>query len=478
MMPVMVKLAPLPDLSTLSHPEKDALIGKLHAQVKEALAGKSVRKDSHNSSVPPSADGLNKKKKTKSLRQPSGRKVGGQPGHEGTTLLQTAQPTEIVVHPLPSQCDHCHHPLPVNGARVAARRQVIDIPLTPCEVVEHQVLEQVCRCGHVHVSAFPGTVTETVQYGPNVKALAVHLIHGQMLPYARAAQLLGDLYGITPSSGTLLAWVAEASAAFDGTADMIAGQLHAASVVHADESGLRVAAKLHWLHIAATATHTWYGVHAKRGMEAIIAHGVLPNRLGVLVHDCWSPYWGLDCIHALCNAHLLRELVYVQELTGQAWPEQMSKFLCQTNALCEAVRQKGMVLSSTNIAAFNTLYDAILHDGEQLNPEVLKPSGKRGRVKQSVAFNLLRRMREHADAVLRFVHDPTVPFTNNTGEQSVRMPKVKQKISGCFRTLEGAQHFCVIRTCLATLHKQGHGMLDAIRCAFAGNPIVPAACSP
>ena len=476
-MPDMAKLDPLPDLMTLSHPEKDVLIVSLHAQVAEFLSGKAVRKDNHNSSVPPSADGLNKKK-TRSLRKPSGRKAGGQPGHSGTTLIQTARPTEIVVHRLPTQCDHCHRRLPADGARVAARRQIIDIPATPCEFVEHQILEQVCRCGQTHVSAFPGAVTETVQYGPNVKALAVHLVHGQMLPYARAAQLLGDLYGITPSSGTLLAWVAEASAAFQGTAETIAAQLHAAPIVHADESGLRVAAKLHWLHIAATPTHTWYGVHAKRGMEAIVAHGILPKRLGVLVHDCWAPYWTLDCIHALCNAHLLRELVYVHELTGQAWAEQMGKFLCQTNALCVAVRQKDMALSGADIAAFGTLYDRILRDGEQRNPEVLKLSGKRGRVKQTVAFNLLLRMRQHADAVLRFVHDPTVPFTNNIGEHSVRMPKVKQKISGCFRTLEGAQHFCVIRTCLATLHKQGHGMLEAIRRAFAGNPIVPASCSP
>ncbi len=471
MMLRMAKLAPLPDLTTLSHSEKDVLIVKLHAQVEELWPGKSIRKNSHNSSVPPSSDGLKKKKKTRSLRTPSGRKVGGQPGHKGATLTQTAQPTTVVVHPLPTQCDHCQQ-------RLSARRQVIDIPVTPYEVIEHQILEQVCRCGRVHASAFPGAVTESVQYGPNVKGLSVHLIHGHMLPYARTAQLLGDLYGIMPSTATLVAWIAEASTAFQGTADTVAAQLHVASIIHADESGLRVAAKLHWLHIAATSTHTWYGVHAKRGMEAFVAHAILPNRIGVLVHDCWAPYWTLDCIHALCNAHLLRELVYVQELTGQAWPEQMSKFLCQTNALCEAARQKEVTLSTVDVAAFGTLYDRILRDGEKLNPEMKKPSGKRGRVKQSVAFNLLQRMRQHTDAVLRFVGDPAVPFTNNIGEQSVRMPKVKQKISGCFRTLEGAQHFCIIRTCLATLHKQGHGMLDAIRRAFAGNPIAPASCSP
>ena len=202
-MPGMAKLAPLPDLTTLSHPEKDGLIVSLHEQIKALLAGKTVRKDSHNSSVPPSADGLNKKKKkkkkkTRSLRKPSGKMVGGQPGHSGITLVQSTQPSSIVVHALPKQCDHCHYALPEDGIRVAARRQVIDIPATPYAVVEHRILEQVCRCGHVYVSAFPVAVTETVQYGPNVKALAVHLIHGQMLPYARTAVRRPVPQGLVP----------------------------------------------------------------------------------------------------------------------------------------------------------------------------------------------------------------------------------------------------------------------------------------
>lgn len=473
----MAQKHPLPDLNTLSHAEKDELIVSLQARVEELESGQvTVRKDSHNSSIPPSADGFKKPKKTRSLRKRSDKKAGGQAGHAGTTLKQSEQPTQTVVHPLPAQCDQCQMPLPAGGARVSARRQVIDIPVIPCEIIEHQILEQVCGCGKVHVSAFPGAVTEAVQYGPNVKALGVHLTHGQLLPYARAAQLLNDLYGITPSSGTLLAWVGEASAAFKESADVIARHLHAAPVLNADETGLRVESKLYWMHVAATEKLTWYGVHAKRGMEAIIAHGILPKRTGVLVHDCWKPYWALDCAHALCNAHLLRELVYVQELTGQAWPKQMMDFLCQANDLCEAARQKNITLSAIDTEAFVTLYHKILREGERLNPAVVKPAGKRGRCKQSVAFNLLGRMRQYSDAVLRFIHDPSVPFTNNNGEHGVRMPKVKQKISGCFRTLEGAQHFCVIRSCLATLHKQGHGMLDAIRRAFAGNPITPATC--
>jgi transposase len=472
---VMVQKQPLPDLSTLTHAEKDALILALFGrlEVLESL----VRKDSHNSSKPPSSDGLGKKtKKTSSLREASGKKAGGQVGHKGTTLKQVLQPTQTVIHPLPMRCDHCHNPLPQDEARVSERRQVFDVPATACDVIEHQTLALVCQCGQAHVSTFPAGVTEAVQYGPNLRALGVHLTQGQLLPFARAAELISDLYGIAVSPGTLVSWVGEARIALDSTADLIASQLCQAALAHADESGLRVAAKLHWLHIVASQTHTWYGVHSRRGMEAIQAHGILPKRLGVLVHDCWAPYWQLDCIHALCNAHLLRELVYVKEVTTQVWPQRMKDFLLNANDVCEAARQKAITLSSKDIAAFATLYDAILCEGERENPEVAKATGKRGRSKQSIAFNLLRRLRQHADAVLLFIHDPAVPFTNNLGERAVRMPKVKQKISGCFRTLGGAENFCVIRSCLDTLRKQGHGMLDVLQRAFAGVPIHPLPC--
>lgn len=467
---VMVKKQPPLDLSTLSHAEKDAFILALLARL-EAFEGQ-VRKDSHNSSKPPSSDGLGKK--TRSLREASGKAPGGQIGHKGTTLQQVAEATQIVCHRLPTQCVRCSLPLRQAEAQVSARRQIVDVPVTACDVIEHQTMEQRCQCGQWHVSAFPEDVTELAQYGPNLRALGVHLTQGQLLPFARASQLIFDLYHVTVSPGTLVSWVGQARAALQSTADLIAEHLHRAPLVHADESGLRVQGKLHWLHIAASQTHTWYGVHARRGMEAIEAHGILPKRLGVLVHDCWAPYWQLDCVHALCNAHLLRELVYVKEITAQDWPQQLIDLLLNTNKICDAARQQNRLFTTDDIAAFNTAYGAILSDGEALHPEVPKLHDKRGRSKQSIAFNLLRRLRQHTDAVLLFVHDPTVPFTNNLGERAVRMPKVKQKISGCFRTLEGADNFCVIRSCLDTLRKQGYGMLEVLQRAFAGNPIKPA----
>jgi len=429
--------------------------------------------NSANSSKPPSSDGLTKK--TTSLRESSGKPPGGQAGHKGATLKR-ALPTQTIDHPLPQQCVRCHCALPLADARVSECRQVIDVPAAAFDVIEHRTLALTCCCGQSHVSSFPSAVSEAVQYGPNVKALGVHLTQGQMLPYVRAAELIHDIYGLSISPGTLVAWVAEAHTDLQGTANVIANQLSAASLAHADESGLRVAGKLHWLHIVANETLTWYGLHVKRGLEAIEAHGILPKRIGVLVHDCWAPYWKLDdCIHALCNAHLLRELVYVGELTGQAWPKAMMDFLLSANELCQARRQKQTTFNTEDIAIFRTIYDSIIDDGEQLNPEVIKSDGKRGRKKQSIAFNLLRRFRRHADAILLFISDLAVPFTNNLGERAIRMPKVKQKISGCFRTVGGAEHFCVIRSCLDTLRKQGHGMLEVLRRAFAGNPIQPAA---
>jgi transposase len=481
----MAKQLPRPDLSKLSETDKDKLIvalldlnDTLSAQVAKLVARvealeAQVRKNSNNSSKPPSSDGL-AKKKTSSLRQPSGKAPGGQKGRAGSTLRQTDRPTDTVTHPLPSHCAHCSEPLPVGDAEVWCRRQVVDVPTVAFKVLEHRTLALTCRCGRRHTSEFPAGVTEAVQYGPNVRALGVHLTQGQMLPYARAAELIADVYGLTVSPGTLVAWVGEARNALQGTADTIAAQLRTAALAHADESGLRVEGKLHWLHVVSNPSHTWYGVHEKRGMAAIEAHGILATRTGVLVHDCLASYWRLDgSVHALCNAHLLRELLYVKETTGQSWAQDMSDFLLNANKLCAAGREKQIVFTPDQVQAFRTVYDGIVREGELLNPEV--PATKAGRAKQSIATNLLRRFRDHADAVLRFIGDFSVPFTNNEAERAVRMPKVKQKISGCFRSREGAEHFCVIRSCLDTLRKQGHSMLAVLLRAFTGDPIQPAA---
>ena len=470
----------LPDLSTLTLKQKDDLIRKLFpllaavVQLTARVAELEARlsKHSQNSSKPPSSDGY--AKKTRSLRQPSGKKPGGQAGHPGQTLKRTSEPDEIIHGPLPDRCA-CGAFLSASEALVAERRQVFDVPAAHYHVVEHCRLQLRCACGREHSSTFPAGVTEAVQYGPNVRALAVHLTQGQLLPYGRAAQLIDDLYALEVSPATLLAWVGEASDLLQPSVGQIAQALIQAPVAHADESGLRVAGKLHWLHTVVTDTHTWYGVHARRGMDAIEDHGILPKRIAVLVHDCWAPYWQLDCVHALCNAHLLRELTFLLETTGQAWSQRMMELLLAANEDCKAARQRGeKALAAERIGQILAGYQAILRDGEGANPPATRTAKQRGRVKQTPAFNLLRRLREHADEVLRFVSDLSVPFTNNLGERAIRMPKVKQKISGCFRTPDGAKNFAIIRSYLDTLHKQGHNLLDALRLAFVGKPPQPA----
>lgn len=470
----------LPDISTLTLDQKDELIRQLFpllAEVRrltERVAELEARlsKNSHNSSKPPSSDGL--AKKTRSLRQPSGKKTGGQAGHPGQTLKCTGEPDEIIQSPLPDRCA-CGAALSGSDGQIAERRQVFDVPVAHYHVVEHHTLHLRCSCGRKPVSAFPASVTEAVQYGPNIRALAVHLTQFQLLPYGRAAQLIADLYHLEVSPATLLAWVDEASDLLKPSVDRIAQALIQAPVAHADESGLRVEGKLHWLHTVATHTHTWYGVHARRGMEAIEAQGILPKRIAVLVHDCWKPYWQLDCVHALCNAHLLRELTFLLETTGQAWSQRMIDLLLAANKTCQAARQQDeKALTPERIERIRADYQAILRDGEALNPETPRTASRRGRVKQTPAFNLLRRLREHVDEVLLFVSDFSVPFTNNLGERAIRMPKVKQKISGCFRTLKGAENFAIIRSYLDTLNKHGHNLLDALRLAFQNQPPQPA----
>jgi transposase len=469
----------LPDLTTLTTEQKDALICQLFPLLEEVrkltarVSELEVRlsKNSQNSSKPPSSDGY--AKKTQSLRQPSGKKPGGQAGHPGQTLKRISEPDEIVVSPLPARCA-CGASLSEFDALIAERRQVVDVPLAHYHVVEHRTLQLRCTCGRPHSSRFPAEVTEAVHYGPNIRALAVHLTQGQRLPYGRAAQRIDDLYALKVSPATLLAWVGEASEWLHPSVDRIAQALILAPVAHADESGLRVAGKLHGRHTVVT-DNTGYGVHARRGMEAIEAQGILPKRLAVLVHDGWAPYWQLECDHALCNAHLLRELTFLLETTGQAWSKRMMERLLAANEDGKSARQQGeKALAPEHIALILADYQAILREGEALNPEAPRNALQRGRVKQTPAFNLLRRLREHADEVLRFVSDLSVPFTNNLGERAIRMPKVKQKISGCFRSLEGANHFAIIRSYLDTLRKQGHNLLDALRLAFQGKPPQPA----
>ena len=471
----------LPDLDQLSVAQKDdlirelwplrALVLKLSEQVatltdKVAELEGRLALNSRNSSKPPSSDGLNKPK-PKSLRKAGQKPSGGQPGHSGHTLKQVEHPDHIESHFPPSHCAICHRPLA--NAVVVETRQVFDIPPLRHEVTEHRVLEACCTCGKVHRGEFPAEVSAPVQYGPRIKAAVVHLTHHHMMPVARTGDLTGDLFGLPISDATVLAINGEARIYLSPTVAAIGEALKTVSVAHADETGMRVAGKLHWLHTLATTTLTWLGSHANRGKKAFDAFGILAEFTGTLVHDGWKSYRDLACVHALCNTHHVRELTYLFEEMGQAWAKCLIDLLV---AACHEVHVAGGPLTGDRIAHYRSAYARVLAEGAAANPRA-PPSGKRGKTKQSKALNLLDRLRIHADDVWRFMTDHNVPFSNNIAEQAVRMPKVKQKISGCFRTPAGLDTFCTIRSYLATLHKQGDNLFHALTLTFQGNPPQP-----
>ena len=462
------------DLSHLSHAQKDELIHALEAQV-QALTGqlltlqKVVEKlqgqlalNSKNSSKPPSSDGLNKPK-PKSLRTAGQRPSGGQKGHQGQTLWQTQKPDFIETHMPAEFCDLCQCSL--TAAEVVETRQVFDIPVVAAQVTEHRLLQARCACGKLHRGEFPEQVSASVQYGPVVKAAMVHLTQHHMLPLQRTAELIGDFFGLNVSQATVLKTVDEGAGQLISTVENIKQAVQASPVAGADETGMRVDKKLHWLHVAVTEHLTVLGSHAKRGQEAFDALGILPNFQGTLIHDGWRPYRALNCQHGLCNAHHLRELTYLFEEQQHEWASNMIDLLKYASYQPSAV-------DSVRLGHMRYAYDCILAEGFMLYPQV-EPQGTRRRVKQSKATNLLLRLREYADDVWRFMSDPEVPFSNNWAEQAVRMPKVKQKVSGGFRTANGLESFCIIRSYLATLQKQGANLFDALVKTFQGSPPQP-----
>ena len=469
----------------LSEAEKDALILEQQTTITELRATVSslqariveleeivrqlrVKLDSTNSNRPPSSDGLSKKPpKPRSLRQKSGKKPGGQPGHPGKSLAWST-PDEIVEHRPEPTCDACNAPLP--EATVSCSRQVVDLPPIRHRVTEHRVLEAHCSCGKVCTGSFPENVRAPLQYGPQIRALAVYLTQHQMLPIQRSANLISDLFEVSFSERSVEAACIQAACVLEPTVDAIAASLRNAKVVHADETGIRIEKALHWLHTAVTRTLSWIGVHKKRGEIAIVALGVLPNFRGTLIHDGWKSYRKITCIHSLCNAHHLRELDALAKDHHQPWAAKMGELLREADHAVNVSPESK--LTPEEIADYRRRYGKILEQGDLAHPLVAS-SGKRGKTKQSQAANLLRRLRTHADDVWRFASDPDVPFTNNLAEQSVRMPKVKQKISGSFRTKEGAQRFCIIRSYLETMRKQGQKLFGILVDALQGKVVQP-----
>ena len=317
----------------------------------------------------------------------------------------------------------------------------------------------------------PFSEAQVHQHGPNIQALAVHLTQGRLVPFACACELIKALYHLDISPATLLQWVHEGDQLWSPIVQAIAQKIQAVPAMNVDESGLRVQSCLQWLHAAVNPTHTWYGVHPKRGMHAIQEHGILPNYVGILVHGCWAPYWSLNCDHSLCGADLPRELIFQKATSTPAWPQHIIDTLPAAQQAYKAARAANTVLPATQIKGFSVQHRAHVQDAQVQNQPQPKKPGQRGRAKQSGAFNLLHRLLEREQQVLRFMCDLTAPVNNKLAERAIRMPKVKQRISGCFRTSIGADSFCVIRSYLDAARKQDFGMLHAMQAVFSGQPL-------
>lgn len=426
------------------------------------LLVKRLNLNSKNSSKPPSSD-PNREKRTRRKGQ---RKPGGQNGHPGSTLEPFADPDDI------QYLEIDRRTLPKGRYREAGyeTRQVVDIDISRL-VTEYRAQVLINDAGQRFVATFPEKVSRPVQYGDTIKAHAVYLSQFQLLPYNRIADYFKDQLAIPLSEGSIYNFNVEAAArvSSSGAEAVIKQHLQAAECLHVDETGINIGSKKHWLHGASTRHWTYFYPHPKRGTDAMDAAGILPDYRGILCHDHWKPYYTYsDCLHALCNAHHLRELQRAWEQDGQQWAKAMQDLLKGINI---AVLNAGGKLSAKEAEPYRRDYKKLLRNAEKECPapdEAQRKPGQRGKLKRSKARCLLDRLIDYEQDVLRFMENAAVPFTNNQGENDIRMTKVQQKISGCFRSMEGAQVFCLTRSYISSCRKQTIRATEALTALFMG----------
>jgi transposase len=463
------------DRATLGQFSNDDLIALLLAQearhttemtalrARIAELERQLGLNSNNSGKPPSSDGLKKPPRVSSLRERSGRKTGGQTGHPGKTLRRTETP-DITIDHYPQDCATCGAALTSAMATDHVARQVFDLPEPrSLAVTEHRA--HACRCaacGTPTRGAFPAGVTAPVQYGTRVGAFVLYLLHYQLLPEKRLAELMADLFGVNLATATIARISHDCAQRFQGFADAVRDHVAAAPVKHMDETGFRIGGKTQWLHIASTLLLTFYRISPKRG-------SLLANVIGIVVHDHWKPYYTLEgVLHALCNAHHLRELQALVEIEKEDWARKMQRLLRHACRATNLARNRGVPLKPSLIALIERCYDTILAEGlafHEAQPALVCAAAKvkrRGRPPRRVGHNLLLRLDTRRQDVLRFLTDPRVPFTNNLAERDGRMMKLRQKISGGFRSERGAEDFGVIRSLLSTTKKQGWDLIQTL----------------
>ncbi len=431
-----------------------------------------LAKDSHNSHLPPSSDRFGRK--PKSLRTKSEKKSGGQPGHPGSSLQFSSTPDEITQLQV-ERCEACQHDLQAVAACGRERRQVVDVPSPRLWVREYQAEQKQCpQCQQITIAAFPAGVQAPIQYGPNVGATAVYLVEQQLLPLARACEVMRDLLCVQMSEGTVWELIKRCAGQLATVEQQVKAALIHSDVIHQDETGLDVAGKRHWMHVTCTPTLTHYHVDKSRGQVALEAIGILPQFTGISIHDGWGSYFLYDCQHAACIVHLLRDLVFLAEEQAAVWAADLKELLLDMKQATEQAREQGKLwLDPLEVVAWEARFLELLAEGDRLHPHAVAPPGARGRYKQSAARNLLDRLRKRQQAVLAFLEDLRVDFDNNLAERDLRMIKVQQKVSGCFRSVAGAQAFARIRGYLSTLRKQGLPLWSSLQATLCGHPVLP-----
>ena len=459
----------------------------LMAEVQDLKA--RLAQDSQTSSQPSSRD---KPWKSRSERSSSGKSTGGQVGHPGKTLKMSEHIDEVVVLPLTGHC-RCGEAWKQVYAQESMARQMHDLPEIRLQVTEYQAEVKICpHCATRGQAAFPSHLSGQVQYGPRFHGLSTYLNTAHFIPLKRTCEIMEALCGATPSDGTVALNLKLAAQRLEGFEGHLKAALLKQDVLNADETGSKVNGKMHWLHVVSNTHFTLldkaaptgpvrlYGHHAKRGFKALEDMGVLNTFTGVVMHDCWTGYFKLKATHALCNAHLLRELRGLAEHHGQLWAGELR---CALQGVYH--HHKSGSLTPEAKATFYTTFDRLLEAGLAENP-ALEPVPKkrvgqdsavvlkkRGRVKQTPGRNLALRCQQHKDDYLRFLDDARVPFDNNGAERDIRMTCIKRKVSGGFRSDAGGETFCRIRSYISTLKKQGLNVWHGLVSIFSGNILMP-----
>ena len=415
--------------------------------------------NSKNSSKPPSSD----PNRQKNPKRNTDKKPGGQKGHVGTTLNKVDNPDKVKEIPVDRS------KLPSGQYRHVGfeSRQVFDIDISRV-VTEHQAQILEDAKGKQFVADFPEGVTKAVQYGTGLKAHSVYMSQFQLIPYNRIQDHFADQLHIPVSEGSIFNFNLEAFRLLADFEGLVKIHLAASQVAHADETGINIGGKRLWLHCVSNDDWTYFYPHEKRGLDAINDMGILCGFKGTLCHDHWKPYYKIDCTHALCNAHHIRELTRAYEQDAQQWAQDLRELLERVNS---KVIDAGGALDANNARKYRLEYRKIIKKGEIECPDPVRPKkkGKRGRIKKSKSRNLLERLRDYENDTLRFMENALVPFSNNLGENDIRMTKVQQKISGCFRSIDGAKIFCLVRSYLSTCRKQGVKSSRALDLLFNGS---------